>query len=278
MASQNFIPEIWASSILTNFHNQTVLTQLANRQYEGDLTSGSKLHIPGIVDVKVKDYKANKRTTTPDEVGDTGIELLVDQEKNFDFYVDDIDRAQASYSFESYTSSASTGLVEDAETYLSSLLLTSGTPATDITTPTNGDTAYNAVLDLRQALTSAKTPVTQRVLIINAKFERFLLAADSKLAAADTSASTAGIREATIGRLQGFDVITSPWLEDTTATAVALWTPALAFVSQVQKVEGMRGEKKFADRVRGLHVYGAKVTRSSAVQVFRAGAPTPPKP
>ena len=32
----------------------------------------------------------------------------------------------------------------------------------------------------------------------------------------------------------------------------------------------MRAENKFADRVRGLHVYGGKITRPTAVQVFKA--------
>ena len=280
MSITHFIPEIWASSIMENFHNQAVLTGLANREYEGQLTSGSKIHIPGIVDIAIKDYKTGvvkdskgnsvPRTTAPDAVADTGIDLNVTEEKSFDFYVDDIDRAQAKYGFDAYTESAALGLVEDAETFLTAKLLATGTSASGLTPATNGDTAYNVILDLRQALTGAKVPQSQRVLLINAKFERLLLASDSKLAAADTSASTAGLREATIGRIQGFDVVTDPWLDNTKATAVALWTPALAYVSQIDKTEGMRGQDKFADRVRGLHVYGAGVLRPTAVQIYRA--------
>ena len=80
MSIENFIPEVWASSILENFHNQAVVTGLTNREYEGQLTSGSKIHIPGIVDVAVKDYKTGvlkdsggnpiPRTTAPDAVAD----------------------------------------------------------------------------------------------------------------------------------------------------------------------------------------------------------------
>ena len=121
MSTENFIPEVWASSILENFHNQAVVTGLTNREYEGQLTSGSTIHIPGIVDVAVKDYKTGvlkdaggnpiPRTTAPDAVADTGIDLVVDQEKSFDFLVDDVDAAQSKYSFDAYTASASTGLV-----------------------------------------------------------------------------------------------------------------------------------------------------------------------
>ncbi len=281
MAIANFIPEIWSASILENFHNQAVLVGLANREYEGELKSGSKIHIPGIVDVKVKDYKTGvvakpggggtlPRTTEPDELSDTGIDLMVDQEKSFDFLVDDIDRAQAAVSFDAYTESASIGLVEDAESFLTAMLLANGTALSGATDPTDWASAYAAVLKVRGALTKAKVPQSDRVLLINASFEQFLLSDGSKLTAFDKSNSTDGLREATIGRLLGFDVITSPWMDDTKPTAVGLHKPSIAYVSQVDKTEAMRADKKFADRVRGLHVYGGGILRPTAVQIYKA--------
>lgn len=280
MAITHFIPEVWAASIMENFHNQAVLTGMANREYEGQLSSGTKIHIPGIVDVKVKDYKkgvvsngtggTKPRTTAPDTVADTGIDLVVDQEKSFDFLVDDIDRAQSKYSFDAYTKSAATGLVEDAETFLTTLVATAGTAVSGLTTPTDWASAYDVVLALRGALTKEKVPQTERTLLVNASFERFLLSDGSKLTAFDKSNSTAGLREATIGRLIGFDVVVSPWMDDSKPTAIGLWRPTLAYVSQIDKTEGMRDQESFADRVRGLHVYGGKITRPTAVQVFKA--------
>ena len=126
MSTSHFIPEVWAASILENFRNKAVLTGLANRDYEGDLKAGNTVHIPGIVDIQVKDYKTGvvakpggggtlPRTTAPDEVSDTGIEIKVDQEKSFDFIVDDIDAAQANQPvMDKYSESAAAGLVEDA--------------------------------------------------------------------------------------------------------------------------------------------------------------------
>lgn len=279
MTTTNFIPEVWAASILENFHNQAVLTGLTNREYEGQLTAGSTIHIPGIVDVEVKDYKtgvvkdtggvAIPRTTAPDAVSDTGIDLVVDQEKSFDFYVDDVDRAQSKYGFDAYTNSASLGLVEDAETFLTAMLATGGTAIAGAAAPTNWESAYAAILKTRGALTSAKVPQSQRTLIINASFEQLLLSDGSKLTSFDKSNTTDGLREATIGRLLGFDIVTSPWLDDTKPTAIGVWTPAVAYVSQIDKVESMRGQDKFADRVRGLHVYGGGILRPTAVQVYK---------
>ena len=266
MSTSHFIPEVWAASIMENLHDQAVLTGMANREYEGQLTTGSTIHIPGIVDVKVKDYKkgvvsdggggTRPRTTAPDTLSDTGLDLVVDQEKSFDFLVDDIDRAQSRYSFDAYTRSAATGLVEDAETFL--------------TAPTDWATAYDVVLGLRGLLTDAKVPQSDRTLLVNAAFERFLLSDGSKLTAFDKSNTTDGLREATIGRLIGFDVVTTPWLDNAKPTAIGLWKPALAYVSQIDRTEGMRAQDSFADRVRGLHVYGGGVLRPTAVQVFKA--------
>ena len=280
MTLTHFIPELWSASILENFRRDTVLVGMANREYEKDFTAGSKIHIPGIVDVKVKDYKTGAvtasggakvpRTTVPDAVESTGIEITIDQEKSFDFLVDDIDAAQANQSLDAYTKSAAAALVEDAETFLTAMLTSRGTAVTGIANTTNWETAYAAILKLRGKLSAEKVPAMDRVLLINAAFEEFLLSDGSKLTSFDKSNMTDGLREATIGRLLGFDVVTSPWLDNTKPMVVAFHKPSVAYVSQVEKTESMRAEQTFADRVRGLHVYGGAVLRPKAIQVFKA--------
>ena len=280
MTLTHFIPELWSASILENFRRDTVLVGMANREYEKAFTAGSKIHIPGIVDVKVKDYKTGAvtasggtkvpRTTVPDAVESTGIEITIDQEKSFDFLVDDIDAAQANQSLDAYTKSAAAALVEDAETFLTAMLTSRGTAVTGIANPTDWASAYAAILKLRGKLSAEKVPAMDRVLLINAAFEEFLLSDGSKLTSFDKSNMTDGLREATIGRLLGFDVVTSPWLDNTKPMAVAFHKPSVAYVSQVEKTESMRAEQTFADRVRGLHVYGGAVLRPKAIQVFKA--------
>lgn len=280
MSLTHFIPELWSASILENFRRDTVLVGMANREYEKAFTAGSKIHIPGIVDVKVKDYKTGAvtasggtkvpRTTVPDAVESTGIEITIDQEKSFDFLADDIDAAQANQSLDAYTKSAAAALIEDAETFLTAMLTSKGTAVTGIANPTDWASAYAAILKLRGKLSAEKVPAMDRVLLINAAFEEFLLSDGSKLTSFDKSNMTDGLREATIGRLLGFDVVTSPWLDNTKPMAVAFHKPSVAYVSQVEKTESMRAEQTFADRVRGLHVYGGAVLRPKAIQVFKA--------
>ena len=280
MANNNFVPEVWSASILENFHNQAVLTGLTNREYEGELKSGSEIHIAGIVDIKIKDYKTGvlpaasgsgkqPRTTAPDTVANTGVDMVIDQEKSFDFLVDDIDRAQSNKSFDKYTESAGIGLVEDAEAFLTGLLSTQGTAVPGLAPPPAWASAYTVALALRGKLTDAKVPQAGRTLLVNAKFENFLLSDGSKLTAFDKANTTDGLREAIIGRLLGFDVVVSPWMDNTKPMAIGLHKPSVAYVSQISEIESMRAQNTFADRIRGLHVYGGKVLRPTAVQVFK---------
>ncbi|GAA1513772.1 hypothetical protein KTJ89_11300 [Brevibacterium sediminis] len=271
MAITNFIPEIWSAKMLTEFRHTAVWAGLTNREYEGDLRSGNKLHITSPVPIAIKDYKAANRTTSADAISDTGIELDVDQEKNFDFYVDDIDRAQAAGNLNEYTKSAADGLVEDADKFLAALAVTNGTAVTPGAPATDAKTAWNVLRDLVKALNKAAVPKENRVFVANAEFEALLFEHDSKMTNADQSGTTEGLRNASLGKILRLDGYGSENLPETDAPqVVAMHRSSLAFVSQIQKTEAMRAENKFADRLRGLHVYGAKVVRPKAIAVYTA--------
>ena len=269
MSTKNFIPEMWNGSILANFRTRGVLVGLANRQYEASFRAGDTLHIPGIVDVKIKDYKAAGRTTTPDDVEATLIDLAIDQEKNFDFLIDDIDRAQANQNLMTpYVESAAAGLLEDAEEHLTAVLAMQGTNVDGAAAVDSPEVADAAVMAIRSAMTKAKVPMGGRKLVVNAEFEAQLLAGGGVLSQADTAGSAAGLREATIGRYRGFDVVVNPFDTEEKPRAIGLLPEALAYVSQIEEIEAMRADATFADRIRGLHVYGSKVIRPLAVQIY----------
>lgn len=279
MAFTNFIPEIWNASMLEGFHEQAIAASLVSREYEGDATKGNTVKITTATDVAIKNYKTGSvddgsggtvpRTTTPDAVSESGQELLIDQEKNFDFLIDDIDRAQVAGSLDAYTRSAATGLAEDADKFIFSTAVTGAGIELDGTAPTDGNGAFDIIRDLRKALNQAHVPSGQRALVINSEFDALLVGADSKLTAVDTAGSPAGLREATLGRLLGFTVYVSenlPEVDD--PFALAFYRPAVTYVSQIEKTEAMRADTSFSDRLRGLHVYGGKVIRPLGVATW----------
>jgi hypothetical protein len=268
MSIDNFIPELWEAAMLERWVNMTVFPALMIRDYEGTATKGNTVHITGVVQPEIKDYKQAGRTTSADAISDTGIDLLIDQEKNFDFYVDDIDRVQAAGSFAPYTDAAGNGLVQDADEFLAQMLVDHGT-ALPGSAPTTGDQAFDLVRDARKALTKNKAPNDSRVLVVNAEFEGLLLGANSKLTNFNTSGDNEGLRQGTIGGLLGFRVVTSNNLPDSDSPQfVAFHQRSAAYVSQIDTVEGMRANDRFADRIRGLHVYGGKVLKPEGVLVY----------
>ncbi|MGW4986320.1 P22 phage major capsid protein family protein [Streptomyces mirabilis] len=276
MAVTSFIPAIWNAQLLTDFREQAIAASLTNREYEGNASAGNTVKINSATAVTITDYKAAGRVTAAGATSTTSIDLTIDQEKSFDFYVDDIDRAQSAGSMDAFTKSAGEGLAEDADKFILATAVTgaaAGNVIPAITqatiTPAN---AFDTLRNMRKVLNKAKVPQGQRVLIINAEFEALLLANDAKLTQVDVSGSPAGLREASLGRLLGFDIYTSENLPVTAkAQALGFYRPTIAYVSQVEKTEAMRATDKFADRLRGLHVYGAKVLRAGlGVTTFTA--------
>ena len=274
MAITNFIPEIWNSQMLVDFREQARAAAVVNRQYEGDARVGNTVKITSAVNVAIKDYALANRTTSADEVDDTGQDLLIDQEKNFDFYVDDIDRRQAAGTMDAYTQSAGEGLAEDADEYILTTAEAGATTTLDGagSAPANGDEAFDVLRDLRRELNKLSVPLNQRVAFVNAEFAHLLVGADSKLTDASVSGDTEGLRRATLGSILGFDIIESENLPVTDdPQVVAFYRPSVAFVSQIMDTEALRAEDKFADRLRGLHVYGCRVIRPNGVATWNVG-------
>ncbi len=266
MAITNFIPELWSATLLERWVQESKLAALVDRKYEGLATKGNTVHITGVVPPTVKDYSAT-RTTSADAISDTTVALLIDQEKSVDFYVDDIDAVQAAGSLAEYTNAAADALVIDADEFIADALVAGGGEMA-FSALSSGDDAFDALADARKLLNLDNVPSANRVAVVNAEFERLLLGADSKLTSYDTSGDNAGLRSATIGKLLDFRVVTSNALpESDEPQFVAFHPSAYAYVSQIDKMEALRADNRFADRVRSLHVYGGKVVRSGGTGI-----------
>lgn len=268
MAIDNFIPELWAAATLERWVQESVFAALVDRKYEGLATKGNTVHITGVVPPVVKDYKAAGRVTTADAISDTGVDLLIDQEKSVDFFVDDIDEVQAAGSLADYTNAAADALIIDADEFIANMLVADGNVMA-YSSVTTGDGAFDVFADARKALNLQNVPNANRVAAVNAAFERLLLDSDSKLTAVDKSGDNNGLRNATVGRILDFRVVTTNALPESDSPQAVFFTPtALAYVSQIDKVEGLRAETRFADRIRMLHVFGGKVVRPEGIVVF----------
>lgn len=269
MAVTNFIAQVWAADILANFHQQVILAPTLHN-YSDNTRIGNTIHVTSFTTPTIVNYAtgtSGARTIDPQDLTDAGLQIQLNNLKAFGFYVDDVDRAQAAGDMGQVTADAAAALSEDFESAIAAALMANGT-ASGVTAPSDGETAYKAVLNVRRQLSDLKVPAGNRTLAVNGKFAELLMDADSKLAAYNTSGSPDGLRDATIGQLLGFRVVETALLNPAHASFAAYHESSLGWASQIDNMESLRSPNKFADIVRGLHVYGVKVLRPTAILTY----------
>jgi hypothetical protein len=90
-----FIPEIWSGKMQQKFYEATVLAQIANTDWEGEIKDqGDTVKIRTVPSITIRNYE--KGQTLLKEVPATSVvELLIDQGKYWNAVADDIDKVQA---------------------------------------------------------------------------------------------------------------------------------------------------------------------------------------
>lgn len=271
MAIANFIPEVWSAAILSALNDRLVFAQpgVVNRNYEGDIArAGDTVHITSFGDPGVRDYQRNTDITWENLDSDQQT-LVIDQEKYFAFTVDDVDRRQALPGFvEESATGASYNLAAVADQFVAGEIA-DGVDSANVLAAreiANPGQAYSTLVDLRTRLTRTNTPVDGRYVVVPPEFYAQLLS-DDRFIRLDASGTTEGLRNGQVGRAAGFDVIEANTVpeEDGTFTLLAGHSIAATYAEQILQTEALRLENQFGDGIRGLHVYGAKVTRPTNV-------------
>src|SRR5690606_22338283 len=134
-------------------------------------------------------------------------------------------------------------LASEADGYLAGAMIDAadGT-ANDLGAVSLGpENAYELLVDLRTVLTRSKTPAQGRWVVVPPEFYALLLK-DERFIRADASGTTAGLRNAVVGRAAGFDVIESNTVpEDNGAFRVlAGHGMATTFAEQIASTEALR--------------------------------------
>jgi hypothetical protein len=276
MAIDNFIPEIWAAQLETEFLASQIVIPTVSTKFQGDATRGNTVKITGAVTPTIVDYKDAGRSITAEALDDDGQDLSIDQEKAFSFLVDDIDVVQSAGSLGDYTTAAGQALAEDAESFLLNKMLTESvslnvTGSSPVTID-SADKARAAILKVRTDLNKKKIPTGNRFAVVNPVFASFLIDGLSDVSIAGGNDE---LRNGFIGRLYGFDILESPLLGDgEKPTVVGYHSAGVAFVGQMDRLEALRHQTKFSDIVRGLSVYGGKVFRQELTASFVSGGVT----
>jgi hypothetical protein len=284
MAITNFVPDLWTAKILVALRKKAVAGSLVNREYEGEIKRmGDSVKITSINDVTIGSYTAHNDITWED-IDDATRSLVIDQAKYFAFELDDIERAQAVNGgavMNQAIDNATYQLRDTTDAFLLAAMntATQGT-ANDLGTVaihTIAKNLYDSFVDLAVTLDVDNVPEEGRFAVVSPALHGRLLKLDEFVTPGDQagpSARTNGY----IGSVAGLDLYKSnnlPAVTDVAATgglAIAGHSMATTFAEQIVSVEGVRRENRFADGVKGLHVYGAKVTRPTALAVVEFDA------
>jgi len=262
MAIENFIPTVWSESMLRALDTAYIGVANCNREFEGDiLEKGSTVKICGLEPVKIGNYFKNSDLDEPETLTDTYRELVIDQAKYFNFQIDDVDQAQASPRLmELAVKNAANALATVAEQHVYALNCHAHY-SIDIDNA-SVDNVINYLIDARTLLLRENvTDASDIVIEVSPEIAGLILKAKIGLSTDNTDALDNGC----IGSIGGCKIYVSPNIpvcnDDAVpyAQCIARTKRAVAFAEQLSEVEAYRPERRFADGMKGLHLYGAKI-------------------
>ena len=280
MAITTFIPELWSARLLYALEKSHVATNLVNRNYEGVIANqGDTVHINSIGAVTVKDYTRNSNIADPEILTTADQTLDIDQAKYFNFQVDDVDKAQISGDIiDTAMGRSAYALADVSDAFLLKTISNGVASANKIgakatLTALTASNVYENIVKMRTLLDKANVPTTGRTIVVPPEVYALLLL-DDRFAKSGSDSGQNALLNGMVGRVAGFDVFMSnncmsgtdggsgstPYFVITAQVAAAT-----TYAEQIIKTEAYRMEKRFADAVKGLHVYGAKVTDGSQI-------------
>lgn len=269
MSVDTFIPEVWSSRLLNALERAHVFAQgnVANRDYEGDIAAaGDTVRIQSIGEITISTDTKNTDISGPETLSDAEATLLIDQAKYFNFQVDDVDRRQAQVELMDAAMRRAAYRLRDAVDQLIAGFYASAGSAEG--------KAYEYLVELAVNLDEHDVPMEERWAVVPPWFHGALLK-DDRFVKTGSAGAEERLLNGQVGEAAGFAILKSNNVSNdgTTWRIPAGTAMAISFAEQIDRVEAFRPEARFADAVKGLHLYGAKVLRPAALTVLYASKP-----
>ena len=265
MAVTNFIQTIWSKKIQDDLELKCKLVDNCLRDYEGDCKYARSVKILGVGEPTISAYDASVGVTY-EAMSDRGQTLTIDQQYSFSFLVDDIDKAQSVPGLaEKYQEKAVHGLAVKRDAYVAGLIkgVTSNvSTATEKSREAVKEAIDEAIVALRERNFDEEGVIEITPAVYNLfKNELITLSTDNP----------EYIKKGKVGVYDEFDVIMSNGLakDEEFAYCCVRGKKAIAFAGQINEVEAGRHQDFFADYVRGLDTFGAKVIDEARIQVVK---------
>ena len=278
MSYEKFVPSVFSSTILKALRAHTVWAKGCHNEYTGKITkAGDKITFRSMGDptVHTVEYANRNEDIANPEMLDTGsLDMEIRQIRTINFLVGDIDAKIAEGSLMTLAKeNVPMVLADDMDQYIAKL----GTVALhNGKSPLFKDTAIKVargassasqmnpldlIDDLVEALSDNNVPQSAKLeIIVPPKFYKLLKQEYRELDTDNSEMMSTG----RVGRYNRVSVVQSTNCYKPAAGQyhLCIRTPRyIGMADALTKVEPYRPEKKFADAIKGLHLYDAKVIR-----------------
>lgn len=268
---QSDIGQVWAAELLRARDKLLSYAQGCNRKYEDKvLRGGEAVRINSIGDITINsshvrtgaDMTINLLRTTPQT-------LVIDNEDDFLFFLDDVDAKQAMSDLMPEAMRRAAYKLRDTMDSNIATVMAAGVASDNILTARTigsgaGDAdAFELLTEIAAELDEADSPEEGRFVFIPPKFKQALLN-DPRRTSFGTTQNLTTYGSGYVGRsVSGLEVFMSNNVpvSGTTYTIIAGNKDATTLAEQIVKYETNRHPLAFGDIHKGLHVYGAKVLR-----------------
>ena len=278
-----FIPILWAGKMIVKWYDSTVITRITNTDYEGQIRKqGDSVIIRSIPTVTIVDYKIGD-TLTYTHPSSTPVTLLIDKGKAWAVELDDVNKVQSDLPLlNKFTDDAAMQMKIAIETaFFADAVIAAGMHAKNTGSGAGVSSAsfdlgatgspvqvtdanvLDYIVDCGTVLDEQNVPENGRWMVIPTWMAGLIKKSDLKDASL-TGDSQSVLRNGRIGMIDRFTLFSSNLLKhSTTAWYEALFgvNDAITFATQLTETESLRSPDSFADRVRGLQVYGYQVTK-----------------
>ena len=280
LPSGNWLPVIYSQKVQKFFRTASVVEDITNTDYAGEIENfGDTVNIIKEPSISVSSYTRGGAINIQN-LADDQLQLVVDQANAFAFKVDDIEERQSHVNWEALATSSGAYALKDSYDGNVIAAMVSGAGTTVGSDGSGTDTGFgtsetdpaNILANAAKRMHGADVPTDNRWFLGTPEFYEQLGQASAKLMDASvTGDGKSPLRNGSVlnGQVNGFKLyMTNNFAASTTSNYYKVLyghMSSTATANAIAKTEVIRDPDSFADVVRGLHVFGRKVLRSTAL-------------
>lgn len=267
MSVETFIPEVWAKKFKDDLKRKLVFAENTNREYEGIARQvGDTVKILGLGDVDLRSFNDGKthKLDAPQEIQGTSMTIPIMEYRDFNFFVDDLDKRQAEGGeglIGKYTAKAKDKVANEQDKFIAGLVTD---PQVKIIDKSSSLITHTTILDcIDEALESLWENDVDRDTEVTITVPHKVVTLMKKAYVDLDTNNSEMLRNGRVGKYGGAIIKASNnvHFSSTGVCDIQVKTNnAISFIDAFLHLEADRPEDYFQDRVKGFSLFDGKVT------------------